>query len=367
MKVLVAPLDWGLGHATRCVPVIKEFLRVGAEVHVGVCGNIAPFYKDAFPGLKQHRIPSYRIMYPKHGYQMPAWVLTELPRILKVVAVEHAIAESLVERENFDVVFSDNRFGFYSEHAKSIYMTHQLRIAFPGVTRVLESVGLKFHQKQMANFNEVWVPDVPGYPGLGGRLSHLNAKNETGTFFKDRKLRYVGPLSRFENMVESSQKKFKFLGVVSGAEPTRTNLELRLRKVFREIPGEHALLLGKPGLNEIVKDGNITVYPHLSTEPFAELVKSSECFVSRPGYSTVMDQAALGANCLFVPTPGQTEQVYLGKLLKNAKYARSLEESRLTAENLLKAFEGDPWRLPVSEHSNLLQQAVGSLVSLTLR
>jgi len=358
MKVIVAPLDWGLGHATRCVPVIRELLHAGAEVHLGVCGNIAPFYKDVFPELKQHRVPSYRIKYPKHGYQMPAWILKELPRILKVVATEHAIAESLVEREQFDVVFSDNRFGFYSERAKSIYMTHQLRIAFPGVAQMFETVGVKFHQRQMANFSEVWVPDVPEFPGLGGRLSHL--KNEAGTFFEERPLRYVGPLSRFVETAETT-KTFKFLGVVSGAEPTRTNLELRLRNVFHEISGEHALLLGKPGSNEIVKDGNITVFPHLSTEPFAELVKSSEYFVSRPGYSTVMDQAVLGANCLFVPTPGQTEQVYLGKLLKNSKFARSLEESRLTARNLLEAFEGEPYKLPKPEKLNLLQKNVEEL------
>lgn len=359
MKVLVAPLDWGLGHATRCVPIIRSFLDIGAEVSLGVCGNISSFYKDVFPELKQFRIPSYRIVYPKHGYQMPAWILTELPRILKVVAVEHAVAESLVRRENIDLIVSDNRFGFYSETAKSIYMTHQMRIAFPGMTRIFETVGVKFHQRQMAHFSEVWVPDVPEFPGLAGRLSHLDKKNETGDFFANRLLRYVGPLSRFSSQnVETLPKKFKFLGVVSGAEPMRTRLERRLRQVFKEIPGEHAIILGRPELTEVKKEGNITLFPHLSIKPFAEVVAESECFISRPGYSTVMDQAVLGANCIFVPTPGQTEQVYLGKILDKSNFAHKLDEHELTAKKLLEIFESEQRKLPNLGQHNLLQEAI---------
>lgn len=360
MKVLVAPLDWGLGHATRCVPVIEAFLRAGAEVSLGVCANIAPFYKEVFPELKQFHVPSYRITYPKHGYQMPAWILSELPRIMKVGRQEHAIAESLVKSEHFDIIFSDNRFGFYSTKAKSIYMTHQLRIAFPRVAKIFEYVGVKFHQRRMAKFSELWIPDMPAYPGLAGRLSHLSEKNKMPKFFDKCTLRYVGPLTRFNetHLVQNPEKKFRFLGVVSGAEPMRTRLENRLREAFKAIPGEHALLLGKPGSDLVEKDGNITVFQHLPTQQFAELVQSSEYFVSRPGYSTVMDQAVLGANCLFVPTPGQTEQVYLGKILSKSHYARSLEESRLTAENLLQAFNGEVRTLPNQSKQNLLEEAI---------
>ena len=53
MKVFVAPLDWGLGHATRCVPVIREFLRNGAEVEIAVVPANAAFFREVFPEVRQ--------------------------------------------------------------------------------------------------------------------------------------------------------------------------------------------------------------------------------------------------------------------------------------------------------------------------
>ena len=75
MKVLVAPLDWGLGHATRCVPVVREFLRAGAEVELAVVKANANFFREVFPELRQRLAPSYNIVYPKHGYNMALWLL----------------------------------------------------------------------------------------------------------------------------------------------------------------------------------------------------------------------------------------------------------------------------------------------------
>ncbi len=36
--MLVAPLDWGLGHATRCIPIINELIQQGAQVIVAASG-----------------------------------------------------------------------------------------------------------------------------------------------------------------------------------------------------------------------------------------------------------------------------------------------------------------------------------------
>jgi hypothetical protein len=37
-RILIAPLDWGLGHTTRCIPVINELLMQDCEVILA--GNI---------------------------------------------------------------------------------------------------------------------------------------------------------------------------------------------------------------------------------------------------------------------------------------------------------------------------------------
>ena len=131
MKVLVAPLDWGLGHATRCVPVVREFLRAGAEVELAVVKANANFFREVFPDLRQRLAPSYNIVYPKHGYNMALWLLKNSMHLNSVMRYEHHFAEEMVDRHGYDVLFSDNRFAFYSKRAYSIYMTHQRRIAFP--------------------------------------------------------------------------------------------------------------------------------------------------------------------------------------------------------------------------------------------
>lgn len=354
MKILVAPLDWGLGHASRCVPIIETLLESGVEVILGTCGPLKNFFKEAFPQLQQVELPSYGIEYPTHGYQMPAWILSQLPRLHKIIDKEHQQVESYVSSLGINAIISDNRFGAYSTKIPSVYLTHQLRIAFPFASRFLEIIGVQFHSTKISNFTEVWVPDIEEFPGYAGRLSHQKIQ---------KKCRYIGPLSRFYNISSKTpSKSFRFLGMVSGVEPMRTRLEEKLLNAFQSLSGEHALILGKPsdGLNT-KKIGNVTLFSHLPKNEFYNLVKSSEYFISRPGYSTIMDQVFLGSNCLFIPTPGQTEQVYLGKILSKSKYARVIEERNLNKDTLESIFEGTPLRLP-NINSKLLKDTISEFL-----
>lgn len=358
MKVLVAPLDWGLGHATRCVPIIETLLKNGVEVVLGTCGSLKHFYSDAFPSLQQVDLPSYGIVYPTHGFQMPAWILSQLPRLHSIIEEEQRCVENLVSTLGISAVISDNRFGAYSKRVPSVYITHQLRIAFPFASRFLETIGVHFHAAKMLKFSEIWIPDLEEFPGFAGRLSHQKLH---------RPCHYIGPLSRFMNIagnekIPSPEKRYRFLGMVSGVEPMRTKLETLLRETFAKIPGEHALLLGKPSSSiEKERCGNVTLFSHLSKEKFQNLVQESEYFISRPGYSTIMDQSFLGSNCLFIPTPGQTEQIYLGKILAKFKYARVVEERNLNAEYLASAFEGPIYRLPKS-NLGLLENTISAFM-----
>ena len=194
MKVLVAPLDWGLGHATRCVPIVREFLRAGAEVELAVVKANANFFREVFPDLRQRLAPSYNIVYPKHGYNMALWLLKNSMHLNSVMRYEHHFAEEMVERHGYDVLFSDNRFAFYSKKALSIYMTHQRRIAFPRAFAAFERIGVMWHANIMRKFDEVWVPDLEIYPGYAGSLSH------SGATPGEKPMRYVGTLSRFSEM-----------------------------------------------------------------------------------------------------------------------------------------------------------------------
>lgn len=365
MKVLVAPLDWGLGHATRCVPVIREFLNQGAEVELAVVRSNAGLLRGFFPELRQHLAPSYNIVYPKHGYNMGLWLLKNGAHLNRVIKFEHRFAEEMVSRFHYDVLVSDNRFGFYSRKAKSAYMTHQRRIAFPPLLSAFEPLGMLWHASVMKHFDEVWVPDMPESPGYAGSLSHVNKSPVP--------LRFVGALSRFE--VESVRPlsgtaaddcgPYRFVAVISGVEPARSRFEALLRSTLEKIPGHHAVILGKPSQGiKSWTEKNIDFYTHLDDARFAAVVKSAQWVVSRGGYSSVMDMAVLGAKCIFVPTPGQYEQVILGRDLAREGYAATIDESKFTTETLLATIsERGNVALPKPKDNELLKNAVSHLLS----
>ena len=405
MKVLVAPLEWGLGHATRCVPVVREFLRAGAEVELAVVKANANFFREVFPDLRQRLAPSYNIVYPKHGYNMALWLLKNSMHLNAVMRYEHHFAEEMVKRHGYDVLFSDNRFAFYSKKALSIYMTHQRRIAFPRAFAAFERIGVMWHANIMRKFDEVWVPDLEIYPGYAGSLSH------SGATPGDKPMRFVGTLSRFSEMVNvgnalgnapapvdlerevdlmsvsefmahsanvewdaapekrtsgnhsfEMRANYKVVAVVSGVEPARTQFEQQLREALQQIPGQHMMILGKPSAEQKTwTEGNIEFHTHLATNDFAEAVKRADFVVSRGGYSTVMDMAELGAKCIFVPTPGQFEQIVLAHDLSKAGYAVEIPADELSAETLTSAFEKSV-KMPKVAKQNLLHDAVEDVV-----
>lgn len=63
IQVLVSPLDWGLGHATRCIPIIKTLTAHGLTVILASGGPQMTLLKDEFPGLEMVEIPGYGIRY----------------------------------------------------------------------------------------------------------------------------------------------------------------------------------------------------------------------------------------------------------------------------------------------------------------
>lgn len=372
MKVLVAPLDWGLGHATRCVPVIREFLRKGAEVEIAVVKANAAFFREIFPEVRQRIAPGYNIVYPRHGFNMAFWLLKKTSHLNAIIRYEHRYAEEMVERHGYDIIVSDNRFGFYSKKAHSVYMTHQRRIAFPAAFSVLEGIGIRWHNAVMKHFDEVWVPDEERFLGYAGSLSHVDGCPVP--------LRYVGLLSRFADfdagkesdcgsatIKEDGRTGQNVLAVISGVEPARTQFEVELRDFLSQIPGNHVMVLGKPQKGtQSWTEGNIEFHNHLPTDEFARAVKSADWVISRGGYSTIMDMAFLGARCIFVPTPGQYEQVSLAKELAASGYVVHIPAQDLSVKSLKKAFQARV-ALPKPPHENKLRDAVDELLASVTR
>lgn len=303
-KIVVCPLDWGLGHAARCIPIIEELLLLGHEVIIAADKAPLTLLENTFPQLKFVQLPSYTIRYSANG-SMTFKLLMQLPCILKSIKKEHQLLQAIIEEHQIELVISDNRYGCWSEKVPSIFITHQLFIQAPFGKKWLNKINHHFIQK----FNECWVPDTENEANLSGNLSHTRKLNVLPTFF-------IGALSRFSSKELSSEQKYDAFVIISGPEPQRTVFESLVAKQAKKTALKLVVVRGLPSENiipEYLHSENIEVHNHLPTELFLEKIGQSNLVISRAGYSTIMDLAVLGKKAILVPTPGQTEQEYLAK------------------------------------------------------
>ena len=311
MKILICPLNWGLGHATRCVPIIRQYLVDGHEPVLVSDGYPLAFLRQEFPTLRFIEYPSYSVSYAAGKSQVGAMLLS-LPNILKGILNEHAWLHDLLQSEHFDQVISDNRFGMWNKQVHSIYITHQLMVKMPRYLKFLESLIHMIHKTFINRYKECWIPDVEEKISLSGDLSHKYPLPTHATF--------IGPLSRFRGLESClPDTRYKVVAVISGVEPQRTIFEKALWDRFKNAGHTTLIVAGQPQSEKIVKQtNNITLVSHLPDAELASVFLGATKIISRSGYSTIMDLQAL--NCLhkaeFIPTPGQTEQEYL-KLIHN--------------------------------------------------
>jgi len=326
-KVLIAPLDWGIGHAARCVPLIKQQLDKGNEVILASNGRSAAFLKNYFPSLQiRTDIPDYRITYPSSGKMV--WHFSkDARRILSVIKAEEKWLDQFIDEEKITHVISDNRYGLFSKRIYSTFITHQLHIQGAGIAQPLLRFWLK---KYVSRFNECLVPDYEGEENLTGKLSHGYS------FLKN--LRFVGPQSRFSEVISISNVQYEYFAIISGPEPQRSLLHAKLLQAFKELNIPAAMLCGLPeGMNE-EQDENVLLISHADDQRFIQLLNQSKHVVCRSGYSTLMDLLALKRKALLIPTPGQTEQEYLALRFKEQFGFGVLKQNDISAQNLLKGF-----------------------------
>jgi len=306
MKILVCPLNWGLGHATRCVPIIKNFIAEGHEPVVVSDGFPLEFLRQEFPTIRFIELPSYSIHYSKGNSQTVA-MLKNTPSIIAGIYKEHQWLKALLKTEHFDQVISDNRFGLWNHQVTSIYISHQLMIKMPKGLKLLEPLVWLIHRMIIHQYDTCWIPDEKENGGLSGDLSHKFPVPKNATF--------IGTLSRFKNTAKiHPNKEFEVVAILSGVEPQRTRLELELMERFQHKNLKTLIVQGLPeNLKQEKIVGNVTLCSNLSSAKMAAVLIGAKNIISRSGYSSIMDLSVL--NCLekveFIPTPGQTEQEYL--------------------------------------------------------
>lgn len=323
-RILVAPINWGLGHATRCIPIIRKLEEQQFEPVIASDGPALLLLEKEFPHLKHYELPSYNITYTTKGSLLKWKLLMNTPSILQNIQKEKAVTKEIVEEENLSGIISDNRFGVRYKHLPNVFITHQLNV-LSGNTTNLSS---KIHQKYIRKFNECWIPDAPGKRNLSGFLGHLKNSEEN--------IRYLGILSRFEKKKAPIDNDIMVL--LSGPEPQRSLLEEKLLATFSN--NNKKILFVRGVISETPfhhENSSLTIHNYLYGAELEASISSSELIIARSGYTTIMDLARLEKKAFFIPTPGQYEQEYLASRMKKLGIADSCKQDEFSISKLWNA------------------------------
>ena len=348
-RILVAPLDWGLGHATRCIPIIRELLNNEAEVLLASSGNALALLKNEFPVLAAFEIVGYDPVYPAND-SMVKEMMQQLPKFIKAIAQEHEEVEAIVKSHSVDAVISDNRYGCFSKKIKSVFITHQLNILMPADWKWMQRGVNYYNHKQIKEYSECWVPAADA--SLLGPLV---------TEVKGVKTRYIGNLSRLEK--KSALKKYDVLVICSGPEPQRRIFESLSKGQLCNSSLKSLIVRGEPREENKTESVNaMIVKGFLNSREINNVIAESDVIISRSGYSTVMDLAKMEKKAIFIPTSGQTEQEYLAEVLMKRQVAFCMNQSAFDLQKALEETNKFSGFTKFEHDDSLLKNAVQSIL-----
>ncbi len=319
--ILVAPLNWGLGHATRCIPIIKALQENNFIPIIASDGMALELLQKEFPYVQTLKLPSYQIEYAKNGKNFKWKLLKNFPDMIKAIWKEEKKVRKWIKKYDIDGIISDNRLGVFSKKIPSVYLTHQLNV-MTGSTTWFTSI---LHQHIIKKHNECWVPDFEGTPNLSYKLGHIENP--------DFNLKYIGALSRMQK--KETSKLYDLMIILSGPEPQRGLLEDKLKVEILDYKGTIVFIKGiieKDQKKEQID--RVTYYNFMNSRQLEQTFNESEIVLCRSGYTTIMDLVKLEKKAFFIPTPGQYEQEYLAKKLQEDGLAPFSNQNDFGIENL---------------------------------
>ena len=345
LRILIAPLDWGLGHTTRCTPIISHLLECG---HTPVfAGNEwqMNYIEQIFPTIEKTYLQGYDVTWTNSLTHF----LLQTGRLRKQIKNEQAWLNQNVGKLRLDGVISDNRYGLFSQKISCVFITHQ-----PGIMSGCGSSADKFvrliHNYYLSKFNEVWIADKPGAISVGGGLSHAKPELQNSCF--------IGLLSGFSAlpalMPDSNPAGFQdfVLILISGPEPQRSLFSELLWQQALAYPGNVVFVEGSEIRARSVSQipGHVKYFGRLSQQSLYPIIQKAKYVVCRSGYSTVMDLIYLGKKAFLIPTPGQPEQLYLGKTLNASGYFPSGLQENFRLLEAIEKIENFPFQNPFAVH-----------------
>ncbi len=325
--ILIAPLDWGLGHATRCIPIVRLLQQQNHSIIIAATPKQQKLLQQELSNVKFIFSKGYNITYAKNTYFFGLKILFQIPKIIIAIYNEHQWLKKIIQEEKIDIVISDNRFGLFSKKVPCIFITHQLEIQAPfeWMRAIIQKINYAFINK----FHQCWIPDIAGENNMAGRLSHPKKLPQIPTH-------YLGNLSRFK-IQTNTIKKYDVCVLLSGPEPQRTLLEEKLIHQTSLLKSKKIIFLrGLPETEKSISITGVEVYNHLQHHKLETVLNESEFIVSRSGYTSVMELLSLQKKAILIPTPGQTEQEYLAAYLLKKKIALSYTQNVFDMNEALK-------------------------------
>ena len=310
---MLSPLDWGLGHTTRCIPLIRCLLELDCQVIVAVNAKQQALLMQEFDQLRFVPLEGYGLQYGRTAFQTTVKILFQIPKILSAIRRENRWLNGFVQSNPVHAVLSDNRYGFCTKRLPSVFITHQLTIKTP-FGKISEKWLRQLNYRLIKKFDACWVPDYGGEPNLAGELSHPPLMPAVP-------VRYLGRLTRLQVQPAAGHTTAPLLIILSGPEPQRSMLEEILLLQLQYHEGPAVLVRGLPAETGTLQTTapHLVIHNCLPSKKLETLIREAGIIISRSGYSTVMDIAGRGKACIFVPTPGQSEQEYLAVYLKQKR------------------------------------------------
>lgn len=322
-RILIAPLNWGLGHASRCIPIIDK-LQKNNKVLIGSDGDSLDLLKREFPNISTVTFPSYQIEYSSKSFLLG--MIKQSPKIGLSISKELSLTEDIVDRFGIDLIISDHRLGCRDERVWSIILAHQIQIKSGNSIAAL--LGARTNKFFINQFNECWIPDYKELDlNFAGTLSNHKGID---------KFEYIGPLSRLK--YKKAPKTIDILIILSGPEPKRTELENTLGKILGDSDKNITCIRGshKP---EIISANYAQSYNVADSSTISELMNAAKVIISRAGYSSIMDIVHMQAKAIMIPTKGQTEQEYLADHLEKREEIKFIKEEALNRNTLFHAYQ----------------------------
>lgn len=337
LTVLACPLDWGLGHASRMIPLIRQMILSGYHVILAGNGNSLALLLAEFPTLDHALLPSMTIRYSGGSSQIFK-ILSQIPRMLLTIRKEHRHLRRLISLHSIDILISDNRYGMHNQNIHTILITHQISPILPAWIRLLEYPLYVFIRMFVSKFDECWIPDFASSNyNLTGDLSHrfkipVNAK-------------FIGLLSRFAGKSDTSLPqmtyKYELVVILSGPEPQKSMLFDLIIDQLQQITLKTLVVCGFSQFPELTsfQKKYITCVPHMPTDQLFKVLLHADAIICRPGYSGIMDLVALRKPAILIPTPGQPEQEYLAEHITQRGFFTVCKQKNFNLQTALETYK----------------------------